>query len=308
MQIKPNYRQSYHRTPGGLNLSFRMWGGSGPPDLLLVHGFGDNALVWSHFVSELEDSCCALAVDLRGHGHSEWDPAGTYALSDLVGDVVNVLDQLCPAPVVLVGHSLGAQIAMRVATARRERIRAVVLVDFALRPDELPDGYVLGKFRERQRTYASAAEYVAFLRKQLPLAREQLLETLAEGVLRVTEDGRCQEMCDPRLANREEFVDTQAILAALKGIARPLLFARGAASAVLSRATAQELLAQLPQSRMSVVAAAGHAVMLDNPEGFCSAVRPYVLRFLSGPRGQAADRLPSCPEGLLEPSSARETP
>lgn len=312
MQVKPNHRQLSYRTPGGLSLSLRMWSGCGPPQQLLLHGFGDNALVWQHFASTLNDSCRSLAIDLRGHGHSDWDSMGTYALSDFVADVVSVLEELCPVPVVLVGHSLGAQIAIRAAAACRERIRAVVLVDVALRPSELSAVHVRRKFRERQRVYESAAHYVALLREQLPLAREQLLEVLAEGALRVNEGGHCEERCDPKLVNRDDSIDTQAMRAALKQIARPILFVRGAGSAVLSRAAAREVLAELPQSRISVVDTAGHTVMLDNPEGFCAAVRPYVLRFSSGPRCEAAAGLSPYPDGgvrgLPETSSQRETP
>lgn len=309
--MKPNHRQLYYRTPGGLSLSFRMWSGVGPPQLLLVHGFGDNSLVWHHFASTLDDSCCPLAIDLRGHSHSEWDSSGTYELSDFVADVVNVLDELCPAPLVLVGHSLGAQIAIRAAVARRERIRAVVLVDVALKPNELASDYVRGKFLERQRVYESAAHYLALLRKQLPLAQEQVLRVLAEGALRVNQDGLCEERCDPRLVNMDDTIDAPAILAALKRIARPILFVRGAGSAVLSLASAREVLAELPQSRMSVVTTAGHAVMLDNPEGFCAAVKPYVLKILSGPLCEATAGLSPYTgggvQGLSEASSQRET-
>jgi pimeloyl-ACP methyl ester carboxylesterase len=308
MQVKPNHRQLYHRTPGGLNLSLRMWSGYGPPQQLLLHGFGDNSLVWQHFASRL-DASCSLAMDLRGHGHSDWDSEGTYALSDFIADAVNVLEELCPAPVVLVGHSLGAQIAIRAAAACRERIRAVVLVDVALRPSELSAVHVRRKFRERQYPYESTAHYIALLREQLPLAREQLLEALAEGALRVDGGGRCEERCDPRLVNRDDSIDTLAMRVALKQIARPILFVRGAGSAVLSRTAAREVMAELPQSRISVVDTAGHTVMLDNPEGFCAAVKPYVLRFSALSSYPAAAGLSPYPGGELpETSSQRETP
>lgn len=275
--MKPYHRQSLYRTPRGLNLSFRIWNHAAAPHVLLVHGFGDNSLVWHHFASTLDNSCC-LAIDLQGHGHSEWNSTRTYAIPDFVADLKNVLEDLCPAPVVLIGHSLGGQVAIHAAAACPERIRAVVLVDVALKPNELSGGYVRRKFRERCRVYESVAQYIALLRGHLPLARQELLEVLAEGALRVNDEGRYEERCDPMLVNMDDSIDTR-LLPSLKHIARPILFVRGAGSAVLSRATASELLAELPQSRMSVVPTAGHAVMLDNPEGFCTGVKPYVLKF-----------------------------
>jgi pimeloyl-ACP methyl ester carboxylesterase len=293
MQVKAEQRRFCHRTPDGLSLSFRMYGGPDPPQVLLLHGFGDNALVWHHFASTLEDACCVLAMDLRGHGHSAWDPEGTYALADLAADAVNVLDELCPAPVVLVGHSLGGRIAIRAAAARRERIQAIVLADVALKPNQLSANSVRGKLRERQRVYESVADYAALVRQQLPLAQAHLLDVLAQGALRMNEDGRYEQRWDPMLVSRDDSIDTEAVLASLKQIARPILLVRGAASAVLSQAAAQEAMAGLPQSRLRVVAAAGHAVMLENPEGFSASVTPYVLRFVSAPRRKAADELPA---------------
>ena len=281
------------------------------PRLLLLHGFGDNSLVWQHFASTLDD-CCTLAIDLRGHGLSEWDPQGTYALTDFVADVVHVLEDLCPEPVVLVGHSLGAQIAIHVAAACRERIRAVVLVDVALRPSEASAGHVRRKLRERQRMYESEAHYVDLLREQLPLAQEQLLNVLAEGALRANASGHYEERCDSMLVNRDDSVNVPVMRAALKQIARPILLVRGAGSAVLSREAAREVLAELPQSRMNVVATSGHSVMLDNPAGFAAAVKPYVLRFSSAPPGEVTAEFSPHPGDrvgeLLEASSQREKP
>jgi pimeloyl-ACP methyl ester carboxylesterase len=306
IQVKAKDRQSYYRTPHGLNLSFRVWNGHNVPQVLLVHGFGDNSLVWQHFASSLDHSCCALAVDLRGHGYSEWSPTGTYALRDFAADIANVLEDLCPSPVVLAGHSLGAQTAIHVAAACRERIRAVVLVDVGFKPSEFSAGYVRRKFRERCRVYDSVADYIALLHEQVPLARQESLEVLAEGALRRNDEGHYEERCDPMLVNMDDSIDRHALLTGLKQIGRPVLFVRGAGSAVLSRATAFELMAQLPQSRMSSVATAGHAVMLDNPEGFSAAVRPYVLKFSSGDLCEAETTSSSECEAPLQPSSQKE--
>src|SRR5688572_19692407 len=105
-----------HSTRDGLSLSTLAWG-RGRPQILLVHGFGDNALVWDHFACALADQYSLLAVDLCGHGASVWDPTGTYALQDFVVDVRRVLEQFDGGRTLLVGHSLGAQIVIRLAAA-----------------------------------------------------------------------------------------------------------------------------------------------------------------------------------------------
>lgn len=76
-----------------------------------------------------------LAVDLRGHGESGWAP-GTYSLNHYVADVVRFCEQVVGQPAVLVGHSLGAAIAMTVAQRRPDLVKALLLEDPPLAPSE----------------------------------------------------------------------------------------------------------------------------------------------------------------------------
>lgn len=272
-----------HSTPDGLTLSTRAWG-RGRPQILLVHGFGDNALVWDHFAGALADQYGLLAVDLRGHGASVWDPTGIYALQDFVVDVRRVLEQFHGGRTLLVGHSLGAQIVIRLAAACWQSICGLVVVDLPFKDNPRSAAHIRQQVAERQRhAYAAPAQYVTVLRGQLPLAHPALLEKLADRALRERVDGLFELSGDPMLVNLDDSVDEQTTLSLLKQIKRPILFVRGEGSAILSRGAARELLAEVPQSRMSVVSRAGHAVMLDNPEGFRDAVKPFVLRVLSPP-------------------------
>jgi len=104
---------------------------AGAPDLLLLHGMAD--LAWSmHPVAErLRDRWHVRSLDLRGHGES--DHPGAYGLLHFVADLVALVELLDLAadgrrPVV-VGHSLGGQIASQFAGLYPELVRALVVAE-----------------------------------------------------------------------------------------------------------------------------------------------------------------------------------
>jgi len=96
--------------------------GAGPP-VLLLHGWPDTSALWREVSSRLvEAGHTVVTPDLRGCGRSD-KPTDTasYAMRHLVGDVVAVLDDLGTAPVALVGHDWGANLAWVSAIAAPER-------------------------------------------------------------------------------------------------------------------------------------------------------------------------------------------
>lgn len=105
-----------------------VWQGGEGPDLVLLHGAGDQAGAWSKVVPGLIDDYRLLAVDLPGHGES--DPAtGPLAFSTLADGVGEFLDRRDAGPVTLVGHSMGAWLAMLYAHRHPERVARVVAVN-----------------------------------------------------------------------------------------------------------------------------------------------------------------------------------
>jgi len=70
-----------------------------------------------------------VAVDLRGHGESDWAEPPRYRLEDFASDLDPVLDALAPEPVVLVGHSMGGRVAAWYAAMRPGRVRALAVLD-----------------------------------------------------------------------------------------------------------------------------------------------------------------------------------
>jgi pimeloyl-ACP methyl ester carboxylesterase len=116
----------------GLDLHCLVWGRTGDPTAVLVHGNGGHAHWWDALVPALVPGWRLVAPDLRGHGESGWPDVPAYEMADFEADLAAVLEVLAPGPAVLVGHSMGGRIAAWAAAAEPARVRGLVLVDTRL--------------------------------------------------------------------------------------------------------------------------------------------------------------------------------
>jgi pimeloyl-ACP methyl ester carboxylesterase len=117
---------------GGVTLAVRSWPGGAAafPPVVLLPGTGATAGDWDVIAARLCADRTVFAVDLRGHGASNWP--GTYAISLMAGDVAGLLGLLPVAEVDLVGHSLGGLVACQVAASGKARVRRLVLEDIGV--------------------------------------------------------------------------------------------------------------------------------------------------------------------------------
>jgi pimeloyl-ACP methyl ester carboxylesterase/quercetin dioxygenase-like cupin family protein len=102
--------------------------GAGLP-VVLVHGLGLTSALWNHFADELGDEYRLIRIDLRSAGRSQEVEPGELTLGGWADDLAAVLDELAVDRPVLVGHSLGASIALKYAFDHPDRPRALVLVN-----------------------------------------------------------------------------------------------------------------------------------------------------------------------------------
>ncbi len=119
-------RRVSHRRADGQTLSAIRWGDE-PPELVLLHGAGQNAHTWDSVLVALDRP--ALAIDLPGHGHSDRRADrdyGPWANADAVADVCTAL---APTARALVGMSLGGATAIRLAARRPDLVRRLVVID-----------------------------------------------------------------------------------------------------------------------------------------------------------------------------------
>ena len=107
----------------GLRQHVTRWTGEDPEPLMLLHGWMDTGDTFQFLVDAMPTRHTFVAPDWRGFGRSEW-PADGYWFPDYYGDLDALLDRFSPdAPVTLIGHSMGGNIATLYAGIRPERVR-----------------------------------------------------------------------------------------------------------------------------------------------------------------------------------------
>lgn len=110
--------------------TFRTLTWPGDPDIIAIflHGLTGVADVWHPTITALgPDRPRCIALDQRGHGSSPHTP-GSYRAVDHLGDLLDLVDEI-GAPVHLVGHSMGARIAILAGARFPDRFRSVAIVD-----------------------------------------------------------------------------------------------------------------------------------------------------------------------------------
>ncbi len=112
-----------------LKLHYVDWGNDDAPPLLLVHGGRDHCRSWDWVAERLCDRYHVIAPDLRGHGDSAWSPDGNYDMDAFVYDLAQLIHQLDLAPVTIVAHSMGGNVALRYTGLYPDNVCKLVAIE-----------------------------------------------------------------------------------------------------------------------------------------------------------------------------------
>jgi pimeloyl-ACP methyl ester carboxylesterase len=269
------------RLVNGLSLHYLDWGGADKPPLMLIHGARVHAHTWDFFSLDMRQYFHIYAVDLPGHGDSEWAADADYNRSRLAADVSELIDQLGLESLILIGHSLGGSVATLVASHLPQRIRALGLVDTTLLMPARP--YPLGGLLEGPDTFPTLeafAQHAARFNKRrdperLVLSLRWNTRQLPNGDWTWKYDRALRQSGASARPVGLRADDFDKLWAALGEIAAPVLFVRAAEHSHLSDEAAERLRA-LSNVRLVVVPNSAHNVMGDNPHVFKREVSEFL--------------------------------
>jgi esterase len=264
---------------GHMRFRYLDWGTRGKRPILFLHGGGLTAHTWDLVCLALRPDYRCLALDLRGHGDSEWSPEMDYSIEAHRGDVEALIDHLGLEGLTLVGMSLGGLTALAYAGRQAARLTSLVIIDVG--PEARQEGARrIAEFIAAPAEFDSIEEVIeralSFNARRDPkLLRRSLqhnLRQLPNGKLTWKHDRRHRAKFDAEewARRREGLWDD------IPRITCPTLVVRGARSDVFHDEDAEKLVAALPQGSWVRVEDAGHTVQGDNPRALVAELRRFL--------------------------------
>jgi pimeloyl-ACP methyl ester carboxylesterase len=249
---------------GGFATSALRWGAD-RSEVVFLHGGSMNAHAWDSLL--LQTPLNALALDLPGHGDTDWFEEPVYVPEDLAQAVVPAMQALAPSARTVVGHSLGGLTALALAAQRPDLVDRLVLVDSspAARRDD----------SEALRAMVSRSDFSSFeelLTHVLDPARGDSRPLRRKLLLNARElpDGRWSWRHDARESTKGD--KWEAVFTAVPrgwehaaAVRCPTLLLRGERSTVLSEEDVERYVELMPDLRVEVLPGVGHHLQGERP-------------------------------------------
>ncbi len=253
--------------------------GSGPP-VVLLHGFTGSTTTWRRLADVLSPEFEVIAIDIVGHGRSASPGAvDRYRMRRCVDDLVAALHAVGHDRAAWLGYSMGARTALQLAAHRPEAVDALIL-----------EGVTPGLAGADERAARVASDEALADRIERD-GLEAFVDFWQSIALWDTQDGlapetvaaiRAQRMANTQtgLANSLRGMGTGAqepLQSRLAAIEVPSLLLTGALDEKFS-AIAEQMATAMPNAERCVVPGAGHAVHLEDPGAFETAVLDFLRR------------------------------
>jgi pimeloyl-ACP methyl ester carboxylesterase len=286
MSLEPKQRYFVH---DGLKLHYWEWGDSKAEPYVFVHGVRDQGRSWDHFLEALLARGVpiehAVALDLRGHGESEWPNHGRgYRHEDFLTDLAGLLKHLESDSVTIIGHSLGGSMCLLYAGTFPEKVKRMVLLEslgpFARADDEVPEVFA---DRLRGRDYIE----IPFPHESLEAAAKALQKTFPlipdEAALHMArfgtsyKGGRYRWKHDPILRYRTTTAMSEGqIEAFIRRLSCPILFVYGTESDFMKSVRGRRA-SLFPNARILPIEGAGHHIPHEKPQELAEVVVPFLI-------------------------------
>jgi pimeloyl-ACP methyl ester carboxylesterase len=274
----PAVTRRHFALPGGPAISALAWGDA-EPELVLLHGGGQNAHTWDTLALALGRPL--LAVDLPGHGHSGRRPDRDYGPWRNAEAVAAVIERAAPAARAVVGMSLGGSTLIRLAATRPDLVRRAVIVDVtpnsgvrsrALAPAERGAVALVSG----PPTYDSFETMAAAAVAATPGRARSAVERGVRHNARRLPDGRWTWRYDLFGERPASVGDHTGLWTDVPAITVPVLLVLGADSPFTGEEDVAEFRRLLPAARVEVVPGAGHAIQSDQPLALARLIEDFI--------------------------------
>lgn len=280
----------------GIKLAAEVHGDPASSAVVLLPGFGQTRAAWSRAAQSLAAAgYYAIALDLRGHGESEWAPQRHYEFCDLVQDLRAVIAQLPSRPAV-VGAGLGGLAALAAIGEHAEPIAsALVLVDAAPRLTRLGVERMIALMASDATGFASAEDAAIAIAPYLPSGLPPKPVEIRRH-LRRADDGRFRWHIDPAYhafmmdasVRRRALPRLNAAAAAVK---IPTFLVHGKASAMIDEESVAGFRELVPHAEYAALAGVGGAIVGEPNDAFDATIGAFLECVVPRPQGRPLSRI-----------------
>ena len=270
------------KVSSGLNIAASSWGRDSDPLVILLHGGGQTRHAWGETGEKLsQNGFYVLALDLRGHGDSDWHPNGEYGVDNYKKDIVSILKEI-KKPAAFIGASLGGMTSLSIAgdPELREKCWALVMVDIGLYPNLEGSQEIVEFMHSGSEGFASIGEAAESVANYLPHRKRPRDNRGLEKNLRLKDDGRYYWHWDPRFLDSrpkdipEDYKEKQKSFA--KVVETPTLLIKGAMSNILTQNEVDDFLQVITHSEFVEIKDAAHMVAGDRNDIFAAAAIDFL--------------------------------
>lgn len=245
--------------------------------IVLCHGGSAHCHWWDEVAPQLTEYGRVLALDFRGHGRSQW--ASQYGLAAHLDDLITFLSEHVRERVVLAGHSMGGEIAMRVAVDHPQLLAGLVIVDASAAGLPLKTRLIWRWKRRKQSglrpEFPTSEALVTRFRLSPPghnLTPAALATLALKGAERLR-GGNWAFRLDPN--TRKLSSGWRLPRCRIEDIRLPVLIIRGEHSRLVSERQARRMQRRIPGSKLKIIPSAYHHVSLDNPDATAMAIAEF---------------------------------
>jgi esterase len=261
-------------TVNGLRIHYVDWGGESRPPLIFIHGLDRVARTFDHLAPHFTSRFRVIALDMRGHGDSDWDPQARYVVEDHVTDLEGLVQQLGLRNITLWGNSTGGRVAQVFAGKHPGLVAGLISEDVGPeRPQTISDNYAR-RVKQEEQGWASEEELFAVLMKGAGASEAVVRPYVRHGTKRRA-DGRLVWKRDPNLV--KGFVATD-LWQYVRNITAPTIYVLGGRSKIVPPETQQELRTRLPHVQIVTIPDTGHYPSDEKPAEFLAIVDRFLAR------------------------------